>query len=103
MNKTSFLVLAAGVALAQQLEFEVATIRPSAGGPGSSVPGLRNGRFSATNASLKALISYAYSMPEMLISGWIRSASISRPRFPRAGRKIKLRRCSRPCSKNGST
>jgi uncharacterized protein (TIGR03435 family) len=75
MNKTSFLVLAAGVALAQQLEFEVATIRPSAGGPGSSVPGLRNGRFSATNASLKALISYAYSMPEMLISGpaWLDS------------------------------
>lgn len=73
------LLIVAGVASSAQEtpgpQFEVATIRLSAGGPGGFVPGVRNGRFGATNASLKALIGYAYSIPEMLISGpgWLDS------------------------------
>jgi len=76
MSKTCiFLVLAAVVAFAADPQFEVATIRPSAGGPGGFAPGVRNGRFYTTESSLKTLIGYAYLIPDIQISGpgWIDS------------------------------
>jgi uncharacterized protein (TIGR03435 family) len=78
MRKPSLLLLlTASLAFAADAHFEVATIRPSTGGPGGWVPGIRNGRFTTTNSSLKALIGYAYAIPEMQISGldWLGSES----------------------------
>lgn len=49
--------------------FEVATIRPSAGGPGGFVPGVHNGRFTTTICSLGSLIGFAFSIPEVQIHG----------------------------------
>ncbi len=70
----SILGLSAGLVFADP-QFDVATIRPSDGGPGGFVPGVRNGRFRTTKSSLKTLIGFAYSIPEMQISGpdWIAS------------------------------
>jgi uncharacterized protein (TIGR03435 family) len=78
MSKLSLLLaLAAGLAFAAEPQFEVATIRPSVGGPGGWVPGIRNGRFSTTAFPFKALIGYAYSIPEIQISGpdWLTAES----------------------------
>jgi uncharacterized protein (TIGR03435 family) len=77
MRKILLVLAAAGLAFAADPQFEVATIRPSAGGPGGFAPGVRNGRFSTTNFPLKALIGYAYAIPEIQISGpdWIAAES----------------------------
>ncbi len=76
MSRPSLLLLlAAGLAFAADPEFEVASIRPATGTPGGWLPGIRNGRFYTTESSLKTLIGYAYSTPEIQISapGWIDS------------------------------
>ncbi len=79
MRKTCIILVlaAAGLAFGAEPQFEVATIRPSDGGPGGFVPGARNGRFSTTKSSLKTLIGYAYAVPEIQISGpdWIAAES----------------------------
>src|SRR5471032_386828 len=60
-----------------RLEFEVASVKPSRSGPGpfriATQPG---GRFVATNATLRALIQYAYGMQPYQVFGgatWLTS------------------------------
>jgi uncharacterized protein (TIGR03435 family) len=70
-----FLVLAVGLALhAQAPAFEVASVRPNASDGTSEIRSMPNGRFTATNASLRALVLRAYGLHESQLvaaPGWI--------------------------------
>src|SRR5580658_2571525 len=67
----------AGLASGQSRpEFEVASMKPSAGGEGRSIGVGRSGDFSATNMPLKNLIAEAYQVKPFQIyggPGWIGS------------------------------
>jgi uncharacterized protein (TIGR03435 family) len=68
-------VLALGPALgAQAPAFEVASVRPSASDGTSEIRPMPNGRLTATNASLRALVLRAYALHESQLvaaPGWI--------------------------------
>ena len=70
-----FLVLTLGLTLhAQAPAFEVASVRPNASGGTSEIRPMPNGRFTATNAPLRALVLRAYALHESQLvaaPGWI--------------------------------
>src|SRR6185369_4923523 len=52
------------------LEFDVASIKPTAAGPGNTIMGFEpGGRFRATGAPLNALIQLAYGVKDFQVSG----------------------------------
>ena len=55
--------------LAERLEFEAASIRPSSSGRKGFSIGTDHGNFTATNCTLKFLIQYAYGVKDFQISG----------------------------------
>ena len=57
------------IAFAQQLTFEVASIKPADPDLRSHFSGARNGEFIATDATLKQLVGFAYDLREHQISG----------------------------------
>jgi len=61
-------VLAVQVAAAQEMKFEVASIRPNTLGQESFLWAFRNGRFTAQYATLRALIRSAYGKPELVLT-----------------------------------
>jgi uncharacterized protein (TIGR03435 family) len=56
-------------ALAQESAFEVASIRPNVSGGNSEIRPMPNGRFTATNASLRGLVLRAYDLHESQLIG----------------------------------
>jgi uncharacterized protein (TIGR03435 family) len=85
IRRTAALIAATGLGLvliaqaqepAARPQFEVASIKPSAGGSGSSMGMGRAGNFEATNMSLKSLIAEAYRVKTFEVYGgpsWIGS------------------------------
>lgn len=65
------LVYSEGFAQPQGLEFEVATIKPSAASvfPVTTLPRLRDGRVDGKNLSLKTLLALAYEVSDFQITG----------------------------------
>jgi uncharacterized protein (TIGR03435 family) len=76
-NRTVLLVLALALApalRAQAPAFEVTSVRPTVSGGESEIRPMPNGRFTATNATLRALVLRAYALHDsQLIAGpgWI--------------------------------